>query len=406
MRAELQRLKRDTESGRASVADSGTAGAAPNAPSQIVQQPSLSSHFSLADAPTPLSGAAKATEVPVARAKLLTVLVPVAVVLAAAMVGIFYFRSHRRATRLTEVDAIVLSDFDNKTGDEVFDDTMKQGLLVQLEQSPFLDLVSERQVIETLRLMGRSGSDRLTPALAREVCQRTGSKVMVTGSIAKLGSQYVVGLEAVSCNSGDVLAVAQEQAVGKETVLKTLDVAASGLRRKLGESLSSVQKYATPVEEATTPSLEALKAYTLGQKTRFGKGENAALPFYKRAVELDPNFAMPYRNMSVSYANLNETARATENAHEAYVRRGKVSERNVSPSRQTTTSLQPGSWRRQRKLTNYGSRPTREISSHTLIWHSFTHQLETWKKNWRMRATLCAWSPTMWPITPMLPIRS
>ncbi|HJY90846.1 MAG TPA: hypothetical protein VJ255_11230, partial [Candidatus Acidoferrum sp.] len=196
MRAELQRLKRDTESGRASVADSGTAGAAPNAPSQIVQQPSLSSHFSLADAPTPLSGAAKATEVPVARAKLLTVLVPVAVVLAAAMVGIFYFRSHRRATRLTEVDAIVLSDFDNKTGDEVFDDTMKQGLLVQLEQSPFLDLVSERKVIETLKLMGRSGSDRLTPALAREVCQRTGSKVMVTGSIAKLGSQYVVGLEA------------------------------------------------------------------------------------------------------------------------------------------------------------------------------------------------------------------
>jgi serine/threonine protein kinase/tetratricopeptide (TPR) repeat protein len=327
MRAELQRLKRDTESGRASVADSGTAGAAPNVPSQIVQQPSLSSHFSLADAPTPLSGAAKATEVPVARAKLLTVLVPVAVVLAAAMVGIFYFRSHRRATRLTEVDAIVLSDFDNKTGDEVFDDTMKQGLLVQLEQSPFLDLVSERKVIETLKLMGRSGSDRLTPALAREVCQRTGSKVMVTGSIAKLGSQYVVGLEAVSCNSGDVLAVAQEQAVGKETVLKTLDVAASGLRRKLGESLSSVQKYATPVEEATTPSLEALKAYTLGQKTRFAKGENAALPFYKRAVELDPNFAMPYRNMSVSYANLNETARATENAHEAYVRRGKVSER-------------------------------------------------------------------------------
>ena len=178
-----------------------------------------------------------------------------------------------------------------------------------------------------MKLMGRSGSDRLTPALAREVCQRTGSKVMVTGSIAKLGSQYVVGLEAVSCNSGDVLAVAQEQAVGKETVLKTLDVAASGLRRKLGESLSSVQKYATPVEEATTPSLEALQAYTLGQKTRFAKGENAALPFYKRAVELDPNFAMPYRNMSVSYANLNETARATENAHEAYVRRGKVSER-------------------------------------------------------------------------------
>ena len=168
--------------------------------------------------------------------------------------------------RLTDKDTIVLSDFDNKTGDAVFDDTLKQGLSVQLEQSPFLALVSDRKVNETLKLMGRPAGDRLTPEVTREVCQRTGSKAMLTGSIAGLGSQYVIGLKAVNCNTGDVLAEAQEQAAGKEAVLKALDAAAVSLRGKLGESLSSVQKYATPVEEATTPSLEALKAYSLGRK--------------------------------------------------------------------------------------------------------------------------------------------
>ena len=138
---------------------------------------------------------------------------------------------------------------------------------MQLEQSPFLALVSERKVNETLKLMGRPAGDRLTPEVTREVCQRTGSKAMLTGSIAGLGSQYVIGLKAVNCNTGDVLAEAQEQAAGKEAVLKALDAAAISLRSKLGESLSSVQKYATPLEEATTPSLEALKAYSLGRKT-------------------------------------------------------------------------------------------------------------------------------------------
>ena len=220
--------------------------------------------------------------------------------------------------RLTDKDTIVLSDFDNKTGDSVFDDTLKQGLSVQLEQSPFLDLVSDRKVNETLKLMGRPAGDRLTPEVTHEVCQRTGSKAMLTGSIAGLGSQYVIGLKAVNCNTGDVLAEAQEQAAGKEAVLKALDAAAVSLRGKLGESLSSVQKYATPVEEATTPSLEALKAYSLGLKTDYAKGETAALPFFKRAVELDPNFAMAYAWMSVVYRDLNEVGRAAENARKAY----------------------------------------------------------------------------------------
>jgi eukaryotic-like serine/threonine-protein kinase len=232
MRAELQRLKRDFESGHSSAPNSGT--------------------VSLADAP--------AIRVP----KLWKIAVPVLLV-ALLVSGGLYYRS-RQSNRLTDKDSIVLSDFDNRTTDSVFDDTLKQGLSVQLEESPFLDLVSESKINETLKLMGRPTGERLTPEITREVCQRTGSKAMLTGSIVELGSQYVIGLKTVSCNSGRVLAEAQEQAAGKEVVLKALDSAAVSLRGKLGESLISVQKYATPLDEATTPSLEALQAYTLAKK--------------------------------------------------------------------------------------------------------------------------------------------
>jgi serine/threonine protein kinase/tetratricopeptide (TPR) repeat protein len=253
------------------------------------------------------------------------VIVPAVVgVVAVAAGGHFYFH---RTPKLTDKDTIVLSDFDNKTGDSVFDDTLNQGLSVQLEQSPFLDLISERKVNETLKLMGRPAGDGLTPEVTREVCLRTGSKAMLTGSIAVLGSQFVIGLKAVNCNTGDVLAEAQEQAAGKEAVLKALDNAAVRLRSRLGESLSSVQKYATPLSEITTSSLEALKAYSLGRKMALAKGGTAGLPFYKRAVGLDPNFAMPYATMSVIYVNLNEVGRAAENARKAYELRAKVSER-------------------------------------------------------------------------------
>jgi len=257
----------------------------------------------------------------VARSRLAWAAVMVAVLIAAGL----YWRS-TKISAFTEKDSIVLADFTNTTGDSVFDDTLKQGLSVQLEQSPFLDLISESRVNDTLKLMGRPAGDRLTPEVTREVCQRTGSKAMLTGSIAALGSQYVIGLKAVNCNTGDVLAEAQEQAAGKEAVLKALGDAAVSLRSQLGESLSSVQKYATPVVEATTPSLEALKAYSLGRKTGFANGETAALPFYKRAVELDRNFARAYVGMSVAYGNLNEVGRASENARKAYELREKVSE--------------------------------------------------------------------------------
>ncbi len=249
------------------------------------------------------------------------------VVVSVAVVGTFYFRPHRTMPRLTDKDTIVLSDFDNKTGDPVFDDTLKQGLAVQLEQSPFLALLSERKVNETLMLMGRPAGDRLTPEATREVCERTGSKAMLSGSIAELGSQYVIGLKAVNCNTGDVLAEAQEPAAGKEAVLKALDKAAVSLRSKLGEPHSSVQEYATPLQEVTTPSLEALKAYSLGMRTYYAKGTTAALPFYKRAADLDPNFAMAYVWMARVEFDLHGVEREAEYERKAYNLREKVSER-------------------------------------------------------------------------------
>ncbi|MGO9084919.1 MAG: winged helix-turn-helix domain-containing protein [Candidatus Sulfotelmatobacter sp.] len=259
--------------------------------------------------------------------KLWKIVVPSAVLLPAALIAGWLFYPWRQARALTDKDTVVLADFDNKTGDPVFDDTLKQGLSVQLEQSPFLDLLSERTVIDTLKMMGRAPDERLTANITREVCQRTGSTAMLTGSILQLGSQYVIGLKAVDCSTGEVLAAAQEQAAGKEAVLKALSSAAVSIRSKLGESLTSVEKYATPLEEATTPSLEALKAYSLGRKARSAKGGLAALPFYRRAVELDPNFAMAYDSMLVVYIDLNEIGRADENARKAYDLREKVSER-------------------------------------------------------------------------------
>jgi tetratricopeptide (TPR) repeat protein/tRNA A-37 threonylcarbamoyl transferase component Bud32 len=284
MRTDLQRLKRDSESGRIAVAGA------------------------------PAGLAAKV-------GKIAVLVLLVALVIA----GGFYYRSHQQSKRLTDKDTIILSDFDNKTGDPVFDDTLKQGLSVQLEQSPFLALISDRRVNETLKLMGRPAGDRLTPEVTREVCQRTGGKAMLNGSIAGLGSQYVIGLKAVNCYTGDVLAEAQEQVAGKEAVLKALGNAAISLRSKLGESLSSVEKYATPLAEATTPSLEALKAYSLAVKTLYAIDFTTAAPLFQRAVDLDPNFAMPYVWMSGFFYE-NQEERGAKNVRKAYELREKVSE--------------------------------------------------------------------------------
>jgi len=329
MRAELQRLKRDTEPGRVSLVSSGSVPVAPESGSQVgAPQAAPASGSSPILAPSPSSSAMKVTEVPVgARRKPWKILVSVAVLIVAALVaGGLYFRS-RPAKALTEKDTIVLADFANTTGDTVFDETLKQGLSVQLSQSPFLNLLPEQKVSETLKLMGRAPGDRLTREVAREVCVRTNSKAMLAGSISSLGSQYVIGLNAVDCDSGDSLAKEQVRATGKDEVLKALDKAASSLRGKLGESLSSVQRFGIPVVEATTPSLEALKAFSLGVKTWNTMGDTAALPFFKRAVELDPKFAIAYARVGMVYGNLREQTLSADNMRKAYTLREKVSER-------------------------------------------------------------------------------
>ncbi len=237
--------------------------------------------------------------------------------------GLFYYL--HRPKPLTEKDTIVLADFENRTGDSVFDDTLKQALAVHLEQSPFLNVLSDESVNATLQLMGRQPGERLTATVARQLCQRTGGKASLSGSIVTLGSQYVVGLQAVNCNTGDSLAEAQTQAANKEQVLKAVSDTADAVRQKLGESLASVQKYDAPLEQATTSSLEALKAYSAGWKVQL-QGDTTAIPFYKRAIELDPNFALPYSQLATIYTNTGEITKATEAAQKAFELRGRVSE--------------------------------------------------------------------------------
>jgi tetratricopeptide (TPR) repeat protein len=235
-------------------------------------------------------------------------------------------RSPKKATPITEKDTIVLADFANTTGDSVFDDALKQALAVDLGQSPLVNILSDRKVGETLRLMGRQPSDRITQEVAKELCVRTGSKAIVLGSISNLGGQYVIGVDAVGCSNGDTLAKEQEEAAAKQDVLKALGKAAASLRAKLGESLASIQKFDVPVE-ATTRSLEALKAFSMGITTFRTKGDAASIPFQKRALELDPNFAAAYAALGVAYMNLGQASLAAESIEKAYALRDKVSER-------------------------------------------------------------------------------
>jgi Tfp pilus assembly protein PilF len=227
---------------------------------------------------------------------------------------------------LTEKDTVVLADFDNSTGDAVFDGTLKQALAVDLGQSPFLNVLSDRRINETLRLMGRGPNDRVTREVAQEICLRTGSKALLAGSIARLGNEYMVGLEAVGCGTGDSLAKEQTSAATKEDAVKAVGRVGTSLRAKLGESLASVQKFDVPIE-ATTPSLEALKTFSMGVTTQEQRGDSEAVPFLRRAIELDPNFAMAYARLAVAYGNLGQPSLAAENLKKAYALRDRVSER-------------------------------------------------------------------------------
>ena len=248
-------------------------------------------------------------------------------VIAALVVGgLIYRKRWRQLSKLTEKDTIVLADFANSTGDAVFDDTLKTALSVSLRQSPFLNVLSDSAVVKVLQQMTRPANTKLTPEVTRELCERAGSKAYVAGTIGSLGNQYVVGLKSVNCRSGETLALEQMQADKKERVLEALDRAAAKLREGLGESLNSIQKFDTPVAQATTSSFQALKVYSLASRAQSEKGDAASIPLLKSAITLDPTFATAYAAVAVSYANLGETGLASQYIEKAYELRDRASE--------------------------------------------------------------------------------
>ena len=246
-----------------------------------------------------------------------------AVIVALFAAAYFYLR---RAPKLTDKDTIVLADFENSTGDPVFDDTLRQGLSVELQQSPFLNLISDRQNQRTLALMGQPKDARLTPEIARQICERTASAAILEGSIASLGSQYVLGLRAENCSTGKILDREQAQAPRREDVLNTLSRIARKFRTRVGESLATVEKHSTPLAEATTPSLEALKAYSTAMKVNLSSGSAASIAFFRRAVEIDPKFAMAYANLGLVYSNVGESVLSAESTTRAWQFRDRASD--------------------------------------------------------------------------------
>jgi eukaryotic-like serine/threonine-protein kinase len=320
LRADLQRLKRDTDSGRTAQHNVLEEAAASPSPAPSSERVRTSSGASAASTP------AASAQVKKPIALNWKFLLPGAALLVAIVAGTLYWRS-TKVHALTERDSLVLTDFVNTTGDQIFDRTLKQALEVDLGQSPFLNVVSEQKVRATLKLMGRSQEEHLTTEIARDLAQRTSSKAVLVGNIAQLGTQYVITLNAINAVNGDTIAEDQEQAESKEKVLAALGKAASRLRGKLGESLSSIRKLDKPPEEATTSSLEALKAFSQGEETRNKSGDDEAIPFYQHAVELDPNFALAYARLGTLYGNTGEIGRAIEYGTKAYELRDRVTER-------------------------------------------------------------------------------
>jgi serine/threonine protein kinase/Flp pilus assembly protein TadD len=341
MRSELKRLKRDTDSGRSAIlpaVEDGLPSAA------VASKPSSGRHSAPSSTPSASAAAASpvapsassvssttphASEIaPPKSSSTSRILVLVAAIVLVAAGATYFYLHTTHAAKLTDKDTVVLSDFTNTTGDPVFDGTLRQGLSSQLEQSPFLNLLSDQKIAQALTLMAQPKDVRLTRELARQVCQRTGSAATIEGSISSLGSQYVVGIDAVNCHTGDRLAQQQVTAASKEQVLKSLSDAASQMRGKLGESLSTVQKYDVPAENVTTASLEALQAYSLAYKTMIVHGNfAAAIPLFVRTTQLDPNFAMAWARLGTNYFNTGEDHKAVEALTKAYQLRDRISER-------------------------------------------------------------------------------
>ena len=331
IRADLQRLSRDSHSS-ASSTGSGTTTATRLVDSEVVRSDALAPDLlgtSSAKIKTPSSISA----IPRTRPRIWIVFIAAALAILCSLLvgGRFYFRARSTANRLTNKDTIVLADFANSTGDLIFDDTLKTAMNISLRQSPFLNVLPESRVATTLRQMTLAPDTKLTPSVARELCERVGSKAYLTGSIGSLGSEYVLGLKAVDCQNGNTLAEEQVTAKSKEKVLDALGEAASKLRGELGESLATVQKFDVPLEQATTASLDALKTYGLALATWDKKGDQDSLPIFKKAVELDPNFAVAYGALATVYRNVGKSELAREAATKSYQLRDRVTE----PERET-----------------------------------------------------------------------
>jgi serine/threonine protein kinase len=319
MRAELQRLKRDTDSGRTAQLSVPQETAVSLA--TVAQTPAASGQQIAPAAPPTVTARVKGAVSRNWKGIVATVLV-----FTIAAGAAWYWRQ-RKTPALTQKDTILLADFINTTGDTVFDETLKQALAVQLQQSPYLYIIPEKRVREALQYMGRSADERVTGAVARELCERENIKAVLNGSIAEMGSQFVISLEAVNCITGDSLARDQVTADSKEKVLAALGTAASGLRGKLGESLASIKQFDKPIREATTSSLEALKAFAQGEELEDAGQDLQAASTYKRAIDLDPNFASAYSSLASIYANRGEEERSIEYVEKAHALRDRVSER-------------------------------------------------------------------------------
>jgi serine/threonine protein kinase/tetratricopeptide (TPR) repeat protein len=326
IRADLKRLKRDTDSGRSAAAVESAPAAASVTTAAAPSSGSMPAVMQTPPGAIPAAPSSAATTVaPPTRGKA-RIYIPAAVVVLVA-VALAAYLYQRRPHGLTEKDSILLTDFVNTTGDPVFDGTLKKALAVDLEQSPYLNVFPEARVRQTLKFMGKTGDERITTEIGREICQRDGIKAMLVGSIASLGSQYVVTLDAVNASTGDSLAQAQVQAGSKEQVLGAVSNATGKMRQKLGESLASIQKFDKPLQEATTSSLEALKAFTLGDAQRNRGEQFAAIPLYQRAIDLDPNFALAYARLGTMYGNIGQGALQEQYQKKAFELRDRASER-------------------------------------------------------------------------------
>src|SRR4029077_9452731 len=330
LRSDLKRIKRDTDTGRTAVPADNSAASSAKSSASIAEptsprasSPSTAPHV---EATSSASGAAPAAEsgarvqTPVRKRQAIVAVAGVALIVLVAG-GYFFFH---RGPKLTEKDTIVISDFANSTGDAAFDDTLKQALTTELGQSPFLNILSDQKVTDTLRMMGRQPNERLTKEVTREICQRTVSAAMLTGSIAQIGSHYNLVLNAVNCSTGDLIASVQTEIDDKNHVLGGLGQLGTQMRQKLGESLTTIQKYDKPLEQVTTSSLEALKSYSQGFKSQ---DLATAATYYQRAVELDPNFATAWLGLGLAYSNLGETGVSNEYFAKAYTLRDRVSDR-------------------------------------------------------------------------------